>query len=215
MRRFYTGTSLDGAIFSTATIHNSGTSAAGNTADKMGTLRFTYAVNTGFTFNFNPGRHFGLYTGIDIKNIGFIEKNAGGETVKRRTYTLGVPIGIKIGNMADKKPYLFLGGGADAPFNYKEKSFSIRDQKTKMNEWFSMRTPAILPYVFAGIAINHGFTFKAQYYPNNFLNPDFTTNGVKPYAGYDVKLLLLSAGYAVPVKKNHGLIKNHKQITGV
>jgi hypothetical protein len=44
-----------------------------------------------------------------------------------------------------------------------------------------------MPYAFAGIAINKGFTFKAQYYPNNFLNPDFTTNGIKPYAGYDVQ----------------------------
>jgi hypothetical protein len=158
-------------------------------------------LNAGFTFNWNLGRHFGIYTGIDVKNIGFIEKNAGGEIVKQRTYNLGVPLGIKIGNMVDKKFYVFLGGGADAPLNYREKTFVIRSQKTKFSEWFSQRTPSVMPYVFAGFAVSPGISFKIQYYPTNFLNPNFTDNGVQPYTGYNVNLILLSIGYAVPLKK--------------
>ena len=212
VKKFYVGTALDGAIFSTATRQKNTTpNIPGPTTNSVGALRFTCFLNVGFTFNFNLNRHLGIYTGIDVKNVGFIEDNAGGETVKRRSYNIGAPIGIKIGNMAVKKTYLFLGGGADAPFNYREKTFSVRDQKTKFSEWFSQRTPSVMPYVFAGFAINHGFTLKGQYYPGNFLNPNFTTNGAKPYDGYDVHLILVSLGYAVPVKKQHDLVT--KEIT--
>jgi len=211
IQKFYLGTAFDGAIFSSATIQE--TDAAGFTTNKLGIIRFTDVLNLGITFNYNFGRHLGMYIGIDVKNIGFIEKNAGAATVKRRTYNLGVPLGIKIGNMAAKRPYVFLGGGVDAPFNYREKTFVIRDQKTKFSEWFSNRTPAIMPYVFAGLAINGGITFKAQYYPNNFLNPNFTQDGIKPYAGYDVHLILFSLGIALPLSKKQDIVT--KQVSGL
>jgi hypothetical protein len=195
VRRFYVGSGMDGLLFSTANIKN-------GTSETNGKLRFSYILNWGFTFNLNLSRHLGIYTGIDIKNIGFIEE-IGGITVKRRTYNVGAPLGIKIGNMASKKPYFFMGGGVDVPVNYREKVFSVRNQKAKFNEWFSERTPQIMPYVFAGLALNRGVTLKVQYYPNNFLNPDFKKNGVMPYAGYDVHLEMLSLGMAVPIKRYH------------
>jgi Outer membrane protein beta-barrel domain len=186
-------------IFSGANISE----PSGNPKD---VLRFTYGFNIGVSFNFNFSRHLGAYTGVDIKNIGFIEHNDG-VTIKRRTYNIGAPVGIKIGNMAMRRTYVFFGGGVDAPFNYKEKHFQIRDQKTKFNEWFSDRTPAIMPYVFLGMAFKHGLTVKAQYYPNNYLNPDFTVNGVKPYAGYDVHLFMLSLGISMYYTKHHDMVK--------
>ena len=173
-----------------------------------GTLRFSYFLNIGVTFNFNLSRHFGLYTGVDLKNIGYIDKE-NGLTVKRRTYNLGAPIGVKIGNMLPKKTYAFLGGGADVPLNFKIKSFSDRSEKTKSNEWFSDQTPHVMPYVFAGLAINHGITFKAQYYPGNFLNPDYTANSIEPYNGMEVHLRLFSIGYVLPVGDNHDMVKKH------
>jgi hypothetical protein len=208
IQKFFVGSALDGGIFSTATIQN--TDAATNvTTSKNGTLRFSYILNFGFTFNFNLGRHFGLYTCIDIKNIGFIEKLNNGDIAKRRVYNVGAPVGIKVGNMTRKGHYIFLGGGADAPINYKEKKFVIRNQKAKFNEWFSSRTPAIMPYVFAGACVSKGVTLKAQYYPRNFLNPDFTTNNAKPYAGYDVHLILLSIGINIIYSKKHDIVNKH------
>jgi len=211
VQKFYVATALDGPIFSSATIQENSGSTVKN---KTGTIRFSDVINYGFTFNFNIGRHLGIYTGIDVKNIGFIEKDASANTVKRRTYNLGVPVGIKIGNMVTAKPYLLLGGGVDAPFNYREKTFVIRDQKTKFSEWFSSRTPATMPYVFAGASVYRGVTVKAQYYPGNFLNPEFTaSNGTKPYAGYEVHLILLSLGFPVQISKHHDIVK--QQVTGL
>ena len=211
VQRFYIGTAFDGAIFSSATIQEN---QSGTVINKTGTVRFSDVINFGFTFNYNVGRHFGIYTGIDMKNLGFIEKNSAGLTVKRRTYNIGVPVGIKIGNMVTARPYLFLGGGVDAPFNYREKTFTIRDQKTKFSEWFSNRTPALMPYVFAGGSVYHGITVKVQYYPGNFLNPNFkTSGGSQPYLGYDVQIFLLSLGFPVQLSKHHDIVK--KQVTGL
>lgn len=216
--KFYIGSSADAGIFSSAIIDKTPVFITGvgpqPAVRTYGTLRFSYILNFGFTFNYNVSRHFGIYTGIDVKNIGFIEK-VSGTTIKRRTYNLGAPVGIKIGNMRAKRAYLFMGGGADLALNYKEKHFVIRNGKSpKFNEWFSERTPMIMPYAFAGFAFNRGITIKAQYYPNNFLNPGFITNaGATPYYGYDVQLFMVSVGMGVPAFKKNDFVK--RQVSGL
>ena len=213
VQKFYVGGGLDGAIFSTATINKTTPASPGtgtaSTTNSLGILRFSYFINIGVTFNFNPSRHFGFFTGVDLKNLGFIE-DPNGVKIKHRTYNLGVPLGIKIGNMARKGAYIFLGGGVDAPVNYREKSFVIREQKiTKFNEWFSDRTPQVMPYAFAGLVIRRGISLKVQYYLNNFLNPDFTKNGYKPYEGYDVHPILFTLGITANHSKKHDVVKKH------
>lgn len=194
IKPFYITTGIDGAIFSSAIITNNG--AKGN-----GTPRFSL-MNAGMYFHFNPSEHFGVFTGADIKNIGVIEVRDAVSN-KKRVYTLGVPVGIKIGNMEMTKTYGFIGGGIDLPFNYREKVFYIRNQKTIFNEWFSKRTPSLMPYLFAGIKVRKGLSFKAQYYPGNFLNPNFKDNtGKTPYAGYDVHLVQATVGYMLVRKKD-------------
>ena len=209
MQKFYIGTATDAGIFSTATIQHTYYPVGGRsyTSSSTGTLRFSYFLNLGATFNFNFSRHIGAYTGLDIKNIGYIE-SYNGFTYKRRTYNIGAPIGIKVGNMAPKGTYVFLGGGAEIPIEYKEKIFQIKSQKTKINEWLSNRTPLVMPYVFAGVAINRGYTFKVQYYPTNFMNPDYTdSKGNQPYAGTEAHLILFSLGFAIPLSKHHDIMK--------
>lgn len=189
VRKPYFGNSLDGMIFSTALIDNSG-------AQSLGTLRFSMFFHIGATYNYNISDHFGIYTGLDIKNIGYIEKfKLNDLTVKRRVYTAGIPIGLRIGNVEERN-YFFLGGGVDFPFHYKVKSWSKLNPKSKFNEWFSEETEHILPYMFAGFAIK-GTTLKVQYYPTNFLNEDYTDpnpGGIKPFAGKNVNMLLISIG---------------------
>lgn len=215
IRKFYVGAGTDAGIFSTASIQktgqvlNPGGGYTNTTTNSTGIIRFSYIINFGFTFNFNLGRHFGVYTGIDVKNIGFIEHNNSSETVKRRTYNIGAPIGIKIGNMADKGSYLFLGAGADVPINYKEKEFVVRNQKTKFNEWFSNATPSIMPYAFAGFSLKNSISFKLQYYPNNFLNPNYTRSGAQPYYGYDVHIMMLSIGFPMHLGKHKDIVTKH------
>jgi|GEM_PF-528023 len=198
IRKFYFGNELDGVIFSTALIDRAG-------SNSLGTLRFTGFFHVGATYNYNFSKHQGIYTGIDIKNIGFIEKfSLFDVTVKRRNYTVGVPLGFRLGNLT-KKNYFFLGGGLDIAFHYKVKSWTNNQSKTKYNDWFSNETQILQPYIFAGIAVK-GTTFKIQYYTNNFLNQNFTAydvNGqlIKPYAATKVNLLLLSIGRDINFSK--------------
>ena len=215
IRKFYIGTGTDAGIFSTAMIQktaqvpNPGGGYTNTTTNSMGILRFSYVINVGLTFNFNLSRHLGVYTGVDLKNIGFIEHANNSTTIKRRTYNIGAPIGIKIGNMAAKGSYLFLGGGADIPVNYKEKSFIVRNQKTKFNEWFSSATPSVMPYIFAGFAVRNTVSFKLQYYTGNFLNPDYIKSGYPSAYGYDVHLILLSLGFPMPLGGHKDMVKKH------
>jgi hypothetical protein len=188
--KLYWGNTLEGAVFSTSVLSKTAKS------DKISTLRSGGFLNIGLTLNYDFSNVVGVYTGLNIKNIGFIEKDhTVDSTIKRRAYTVGIPVGIKIGNMGGRK-FVYLGGGVDLPFNYKEKHYVRRGNKDKFNEWFSERTPTIMPYAFIGASFHPGFTVKLQYYPQNFLNPDYLEEGttVKPYAGYNVNLILLSLG---------------------
>lgn len=194
--RFYLGNSLDGAIFSIAPM------TSPYSANTVSTLRFSYAFNIGMNVNYDFNRHFGVFSGLFIKNVGFIEK-IGDSTVKHRTYNLGLPIGIKIGNLGSRN-YAFAGVDLEVPFNYKEKGFIKRGHKEKFNEWFSNRTPSFMPAVFAGMSVKPGLTIKLEYYLNNFLNTGYTTNGIQPYAGYKANLILLSFGMDIHYTKPKG-----------
>lgn len=164
--------------------------------DDFATLRVSNVMNIGITLNHDFGKAMGIYTGIGIRNIGFIEKVAVADsTIKRRVYCAEVPVGIKIGSLYRRR-YLVLGGGGDFAFNYKEKGFVKRGSKEKFNEWLSERTPLFMPFVFVGFSFNPGLVLKLQYYPQNFLNTGYTDtkSGTKPYAGYNVNLLMLNLG---------------------
>lgn len=197
-RKPYLSTGIDGYILSTTLKQKAGEST------NFSTPRFTGFLHLGLNINYDFSKNFGIYTGVNIKNIGFIEKYDNPDsTAKRRVYTFGIPLGLKIGNVKYGS-YLIVGGGIDFPFNYKEKGFIDRGNKTKFNEWFSSRTPAAMPYVFIGAHLRPLMAVKLQYYPTNFMNPDFETtlNGatVKPYAGYDVKLIMLTFGFDINYK---------------
>ena len=196
--KIYFSTGFDSYLLSTASMEKAGQDA------KLTTPRFTAFFNFGINANFDFNKRIGLFWGLNIKNIGFIEQyDKLDSTVIRRSYTFGIPLGLKIGNIRYGN-YVLVGGGVDFPFNYREKGFVNRNDKTKFNEWFSSRTPAVSPYVFLGAHLRPGFVFKLQYYPANFLNPDFTTtvNGldVQPYKGYKVNLLLLTFGFDFPYR---------------
>jgi hypothetical protein len=195
IKKAYLSTGLDGYLLSTSIMESRGNES------ELTTPRFTAFFHFGVNINFDFSKNVGVYTGVNVKNIGFIEKyNNPDSTVKRRTYTFGVPFGLKLGNITHGN-YLILGGGVDFPFNYKEKGFIKRSDKTKFNEWFSSRTPAVLPYVFVGAHVRPGVAMKIQYYPTNFLNTNYETtiNGqiVRPYQSYDVKLLMLTFGFDI------------------
>ena len=169
-------------------------------------LRFTFGVNIGVNFNYDFDEHFGIYTGLGIKNIGFTDKISD-STVKRRVYTIGAPLGFKFGNLS-ARTFVFVGGGIDVPFNYREKGWVDRKNKTKFSEWFSDRTPDVMPYIFAGFSMKPGLTLKAQLYTSNFFNTSFQedapagTVARKPYQGYDARLVIVSLGFDIHYRQS-------------
>lgn len=200
--RWYFGGNFDGAIFSTAIFERPGLRR------QTTPLRFSM-IGIGTNFNYDFDEHFGIFTGVSIKNVGFIEK-MGDSTVKRRLYTAGIPLGIKIGNL-QKRNYVFLGGGVDFPINYREKGFVDRGNKEKFNEFWSERVEWYQPHLFVGAAFR-GSTVKVQYYTGNFFNTDFenTYAGVKqkPYQGWRAQMLYVTLGMDLH-KKSHS--KKHEE----
>lgn len=211
IKKLYASSTLDASIFSTAFM------SSPNSNQSLGTIRYTYFINLGFNLHYNFSKSVGVFSGLNIKNIGFIEQvKTLDSTIKRRVYTLGIPVGIKMGNLK-RKNFGFFGGGVDLPFNYREKGFVKRNDKEKFSEWFSDRVPAVMPYIFAGISVDPGLTLKLQYYPGNFLNADHTETITsvgniavvrQPYANYDVQLFLVSLGIDIGSKK--GITKKKK-----
>jgi hypothetical protein len=140
----------------------------------ISTLRYSYFFNTGTHANFKVGNGLRFYTGLALKNIGLIIKNDSA-TYKYRTYTIGIPLGLKI--ETGNKQYVIVGGGVDFPFNYKVKSWvNGRKNKVKDNEWFSNKVNPVMPYVNLGYKIKSGLLIKALYYPTNFWNNNFYSN---------------------------------------
>ena len=161
--------------------------------------RFSFIFNYTTNFNKDLSKNFGLFTGIGFKNIGLISKPTDSLKLKQRVYTIGIPLGFKVGDVSGGSFFFFAGGEIDLAFNYKEKQFVDGKKVRKFNEWFSDRTPLLMPSVFAGFRVNPGFGLKVQYYPQNFFNKDFSygTTGSKiyPYKNTEANLVFVTLGY--------------------
>ncbi len=146
--------------------------------------RYSTFFHIGEQFHVNLGKSFGLYTGIGVRNIGMINRLNDTIKIKQRVYSLGIPVGIKLGDM-QKRVYAALGAELELFFNYKQKTFlgSGRGYKAeKFNEWFSDRTPLLNPSLFVEFNFKKGSYIKLRYYPMNFLVADkqnFTVNDIK------------------------------------
>lgn len=167
----------------------SGADVAYNGLDVHTNLRFTLFFHTQHHLNLDLTNNIGLFTGFGIRNIGLITEdlyqNLGfmnidnthpdynkNTKIKRRSYSLGFPAGLKIGSFS-KHFFLFAGGEYEWMFHYKQKLF-IDGEKFKFKEWTSNRVNAWIPSLFAGIQFPQGFRLKFKYYMDDFLNPGFS-----------------------------------------
>lgn len=183
----------NGAVLSFAKVSRNG--------DEIGTIpRFTLFFNMGTNANIDLGNNFGLFGGLNLTNIGMITEEEIVGTVKtdkfklkQRVYSVGIPVGIKFGNLRE----FYVYGGAEAGFaiNFKQKTFINGEKVDKFNEWFSNRTNQFMPAVFAGFQAKNGFGLKFQYYLNDFLNPSFSEGGSRPYAGTESQIFFVTLGY--------------------
>ncbi len=160
-------------------------------------LRFTCFFHATTLLHFDFNNYAGLYTGLGIRNVGFISENID-TLIKRRNYYVGIPLAIKFGNL-NRDNYLYAGVEGELGLNYKEKMF-INDAKiNKFNVWFSDRTPLFMPSAFVGLNLNSGFNLKFKYYFYNFLEKgyDYTINNVKVYQTTESKIFYFSIAYNV------------------
>lgn len=151
-------------------------------------LRFSVFFHVGQYVHLDLSNTVGLYSGLAIRNIGFITEDdaldLNVEKEKHRSYTLGLPLALKLGSFRD---HFYLYGGAEYEllFHYKYK-YWIDGDKHKTSEWFSDRTNRFVPSVFAGIQFPRGLNVKFKYYLDDFLNSDFKKgdNPLNDYSRY-------------------------------
>lgn len=178
-------------IFSMATIDDNG-------SDDGNILRWSPVFNWQGIYNHDINNNFGLFTGLAIRNVGYIYKNymdKEGHQVKKkfRTYNLAIPIGFKLGNL--KKTFLYAGYDFELPFHYKEKTFKD-ENKTKTSVWFSDRVEQFQHGFFVGIQLPYGANVKFKYYVTSFHNQDYTeSDGNKPYENLNTNIFYISLNY--------------------
>jgi hypothetical protein len=158
--------------------------SAGNQIKSI--LRFAPFANYTLQGHKDFSNKFGIYTGIGIKNVGFIARyNSNDVIIKSRAYCLSIPVGLKFGNLKDDR-YLFLAGEFLTQLDYKEKVFTNGDKSIRKNLYDN----DINLFNYSGsIGLNvKGFVIGAEYTFNNFFadkyrfQPDKSNNAVR-YAG--------------------------------
>ncbi|MCY7411056.1 MAG: hypothetical protein LH473_12355 [Chitinophagales bacterium] len=163
-----------------------------STTDLTPVIRWSPVFNFGQHFHYDFSKHAGIYTGLNLRNVGLISKvkyqftDANGINlsreikIKERSYSLGLPLALKVGNV-DGGTYFATGAEAEIMFAYKRK---IKDNgnKYKYSNWFDDKINIFNPSVFAELHTTHGGYIKFKYYLMDFLN----------YQG------IYDAGYEIP-----------------
>jgi hypothetical protein len=195
-------------IFSFAKINKEGNDVSSN-------LRWSPVFNWQIYSNHDFSQHVGSFYGLAMRNVGFIYEVPNSDTLKKfRTYNIGIPLGIKVGNLA-KGFFLYGGYEFEMPFHYKEKTFVNEDKKDKIAVWFSNRTEWYTQSVFAGINFPRGVNLKFKYYLNNFFNQNYTeTNAlgvrVKPFENFNANVFYIALQFN-PFKDMRGYYKNRNK----
>lgn len=177
-------------------------------------LRFSGFFNVSEQFHWDFSKAFGLFSGIGIRNIGFIHHFGDSVRVKQRQYALGVPLAFKLGGM--KKNFFFAAGAEmELFFNYKQKVF-YNNSKDKFSEWFSPNSDLLNPSLFAEVDFPKGSFIRFRYYLNDFLNENsrgINVNGKS--LNYDFtpsSLMYISIGTALDWDQAHHQHKGAQQM---
>ena len=167
-------------------------------------IRWAPVLNTQTMLNYDLNESSGIFTGLGIRNVGFIYDDpfVPNQRWKYRTYTLGIPAGVKLGNLDG----FFIYGGYEIefPFHFKEKRFLNGKKEDKEGYWFSDRSARVFHTVLLGIQLPYGANLKFKYYFTNFFNQDFEatvfdTNGdpviEKPFEDHIANIFFFSLSF--------------------
>lgn len=181
-------------IFSWADVDYNGTTGGA-------LMRWAPVINLQGFLNYDLGEHAGLFTGLAIRNVGYIFDNYVNRdsiVVKKkfRTYNLGIPVGVKIGNL--KKSFVYVGYEFEFPFQYKEKTFQDEVKTVNVKTFFSDRVEQFQHGIFVGVQLPYGTNIKFKYYFSEFNNESYTeSDGYMPYAGLHTNVMYISLNFTM------------------
>ena len=160
-------------------------------------MRFSPVFNFQSFVNYDFSHAAGFFSGVAVRNVGFIYKfQDTGQKKKFRNYDLGIPFGLKIGDL--DRFYVYGGYEIEFPLNYKEKTFENEKKVEKFSVWFSKRTPSAYNTLFFGLQFPYGPNIKFKYYLNNFHNRNYTeAGGVKPYTDLKANVFYVSLNFNI------------------
>lgn len=165
--------------------------------DAESLLRWAPVLNLQSMLNMDISSRAGLFTGLAVRNVGYIYSDytdPATENIykkKFRSYNIGIPVGIKIGNL--EKRFIYGGYEVEFPFLYKEKTFDGDAKISKITGWFSKREQLIQHGFLVGIQFPNGLNVKFKYYLSEFHNRDYVdAAGNKPYAALKSNIFYFS-----------------------
>jgi hypothetical protein len=165
-------------------------------------MRFTLWLNYTHQKHVDFNKNLGIFTGVSIKNVGFITEkeifkstNDLGEkvesipyeTIKRRIYTLGIPLALKIGDV-EKNFYVYGGGEIGLALAYKEKRFENSVKKSKTS-FLGSETNLFQPSIFTGIQLPGGLNIQYRLFLNNMLKQDYGNGTEYDQSGFSKSLI--------------------------
>jgi len=171
-----------------------------NGVDKSSLLRWAPVINLQSTINHDLTSNFGVFSGLALRNVGYILDNYQDPKdnlyykKKFRSYNVGVPVGLKIGDLDNM--FIYAGYEVELPVLYKEKTFINDSKENKINEWFSDRQEMFQHGVFFGMQFPYGMNVKFKYYLSEFHNQGYKdANSYTPYAGLKSNVFYFSLSY--------------------
>lgn len=172
-----------------------------------------------FHYDFSPG--VGIFTGFGVRNIGWINEfnspTLGKFKLKQRSYTFGVPLAVKLGDVSDGF-YIAVGGEAELFFAYKQKLI-YNDNKRKSSSWFADEVNLFNASVFLDIVGKQGGYIRFRYYLTEWLDDEeqsFKTDlGKYTWVPEQSQLFAVSIGTAINTKKYTNMPKDKMKMSSV
>jgi hypothetical protein len=180
------------------------------------TVRFTCFFHLQHQFHYDFGKFMGMYTGFSIINVGFINTlplpEETSATFKQRSYSFGIPLGLKFGNMPSGN-YLAFGLEGECMFAYKQKILYGGSRTIEYDNLFSSDHVNLFnPSLFAEIRFHKGTYIRFKYYMLPFLVNKPSTLDIGQYQVQYVPeksaLYYVSIGLLLKTKHKHHLTKH-------
>ena len=179
------------------------------------TIRFTCFFHVQHQFHYDFGRFMGMYTGFSLINVGFINTiqlpDESSATLKQRSYSFGIPLALKFGNMPSGN-YLAFGAEEECMFAYKQKILYGGNKTISDDSWFSSDHVNLFnTSLFGELRFHNGSYIRFKYYMLNFLANKTSTLDI---ASYQIQytpeksaLYYMSVGFLLKTKHKHHLTK--------